>query len=360
MTIRNRVAVRNSATIRNSVIRLLVGLVLTVMTGPGGSARAQTALPANLPPTPQPARPVADSVVEQAGEHAEGNFTNMMRASIGGQIQKAWDDAEHGAGIFQFELCDICTYKVRLREHMVTVIELPEGEVIERADVGDGRSFDVKSRGPRRLAIKPLGFGVDTNLMIYGTSGLIYSIYLRAESFNSKLIPDLLVQIIGDLDRSRVAVVGLGMVAEQGEGVLVPEGNSGAHPSLQPGKAVYDAVTGLEVPSPDRRDGDFVQEAPFDPDALRGWGDYKLWAGGPDGETLRPETVFRDDHFTYLRFGDRWNDMELPTAYVVVDDIDELVNTRVQGHTFIVESTRPLITLKSGLSYLCIEYEGGT
>jgi ComB9 competence protein len=51
--------------------------------------------------------------------------------------------------------------------------------------------------------------------------------------------------------------------------------------------------------------------------------------------------------------------VELPTAYVVVDGIDELVNTRVQGTTFIVESTHRLITLKSGQSFMCIQYKGG-
>ncbi|WP_413208535.1 TrbG/VirB9 family P-type conjugative transfer protein [Rhodospirillum sp. A1_3_36] len=88
---------------------------------------------------------------------------------------------------------------------------------------------------------------------------------------------------------------------------------------------------------------------------MRGWGDYSLW--GSDN-TLKPRTVYRDDYFTYIKFGDRWKDIELPTAYVVVDEIDELVNTRVDGDTFIVESTRPLITLKSGASYLCIRYDG--
>ena len=73
---------------------------------------------------------------------------------------------------------------------------------------------------------------------------------------------------------------------------------------------------------------------------------------------MKPETVFRDDRFTYVRFGKKWANVELPTAYVVVDGIDELVNTRVQGETFIIESTRPLITLKSGMSFLCIQYGG--
>ena len=49
---------------------------------------------------------------------------------------------------------------------------------------------------------------------------------------------------------------------------------------------------------------------------------------------------------------------KLPTAYVVVDGIDELVNTRVRGSTYIVESTQRLISLKSGKKYLCIRYTG--
>ena len=52
-------------------------------------------------------------------------------------------------------------------------------------------------------------------------------------------------------------------------------------------------------------------------------------------KNLKPEQVYRDDNFTYIQYGDKWNDIELPTAYVVVDDIDELVNTRVIGTTFV-------------------------
>ena len=117
---------------------------------------------------------------------------------------------------------------------------------------------------------------------------------------------------------------------------------------------VTDAVAGLNETAPGTPDGDFVAEAKFDPNALRGWGQYKLWGD----DELEPVTVFRDDQFTYLRFGDKWKDLELPTAYVVVDEYDELVNTRVQGQTFIVESTQKLITLKSGFKFMCIQYTG--
>ncbi len=294
-------------------------------------------------------RLVPQSVVDQAKAQAQGNFTTMKRATVGGQVQEVWDQATNTNGVFRFQYCKHCTYKARLREHMVTVIELPSGETIDKADVGDGATFQVQIRNPNRLAIRPTGFGIDTNLIVYGKSGAIYPIYLRAESFNSVNIPDLLVRIEGTIPNIKP---GSDLIDQKDETPLSVNEKTEA-PLLQ-----IDAITSLKSPERARAEGDFVQEVPFDPDTLRGWGDYKLWSGGLGGADLKPETVFRDDYFTYIRFGDAWKDIELPTAYVVIDGIDELVNTRVQGHTYIVESTQKLITLKSGESFLCIEYAG--
>jgi len=309
-------------------------------------------MPSPQPPTlKHPALPVPQSVVDQAKAQAQGNFTTMRRTSVGGQVQEAWDAADKKDGVFLYQYCRNCTYKAVLREHMVTVIEFPNGETIDKADVGDSAAFQVEIRGPNRLAVKPSGFGVDTNLIVYGKSGAIYPVYMRAESFNSKNLPDLLVRIEGTIPEKGTWPDVIGEAKEAA--------SSGIEASeILPLQA--DAVAGLKKPDPLRAEGDFVQEAPFDPDKLRGWGDYKLWSGGTNGADLKPETVFRDDYFTYIRFGEAWKDIELPTAYVVVDGIDELVNTRVQGRTFIVESTQKLISLKSGESFLCIEYEGAS
>src|SRR3546814_1341269 len=81
----------------------------------------------------------------------------MKRGAFGGQVQEAWDKAPPTAGTHQSELCDNCSYKVRLREFMVTVIELPRGEKISAYDNGDPQSFEVKQRGDNRLAVKPIG-----------------------------------------------------------------------------------------------------------------------------------------------------------------------------------------------------------
>lgn len=309
---------------------------------------------------PMPATPVPDAIVKQAEAQAQGDFSTLERSSIGGQIQPAWDRAAPDAGVLELEFCGACSYKIALRQYMVTVIEFPDSETIETIDVADNKSFDVQQRGPRRIVAMPKGYGVDANLIVYGASGTVYPIYVRAESFNSKNITDLYVRIKGATIARETEVAAITTHAPAPAGTIDPpqtgDENSATIPPLTGDEK--SAIDGLKTPDPNRAEGDFVQEAPFDADKLRGWGDYKLWAGGPDGERLRPETVFKDDYFTYIRFGDNWKSIELPTAYVVVDGIDELVNTRVQGSTFIVESTQRLITLKSGKSFMCIEYGG--
>ena len=317
-----------------------------------------------------------DSVVRQAERQAQGEFGDLSRprAAVGGQVQEVWNEAPASAGVNEQTYCAGCTYKVRLREYMVTVIEFPEGERIERADVGDGASFEVYRRGERRLSVRPLGYGVDTNLMVFGASGAVYPLYLRAERFNSKYVPDLLVRIThpkryqvssnvplrpGDAASVRVAVpMAGGTGGERGPGGLAPDLGSGNGRQADAPTAASGGLDALAFNTAPR--DDFVAEVPFDPNTLRGWGEYDVWGGGADANALKPVTVFRDDYFTYVRFDEKWTDLELPVAYVVVDGIDELVNTRVQGRTFIIESTRPLITLKSGASYVCLRYGVGS
>jgi ComB9 competence protein len=315
-------------------------------------AHAQTR--SGPPPTPPattpaaapaaPAMPVPDSVVDQARAQLDGDYGHLARPRTAGQVQEVWDRAAPEAAVYTTELCDNCTYKARLREYMVTVLELPRGERIEAVDIGDGGGFSVKARGSRRLAVRPVGQGYDTSLVVYGKSGRVYPFYLRAEGFNSENVPDLVVKIEG------AVTIDSDDLSPPGFALDEPASPSGAAAAGD----MTEAVAGLAQTNPTTPADDFVADAAFDPNALRGWGDYTLWGD----DELRPETVFRDDHFTYIRFGEKWKDIELPTAYVVVDEIDELVNTRVQGQTYIVESTRDLITLKSGKSYLCIKYEG--
>ena len=257
-------------------------------------------------------------------------------------IQNAWDSAPERAGVAGYRDCGDCVYRIRTRELMVTTVVLPEDRTIGHVDLGDPVGFDIQIRSGNMIAVRPRTIGIDTNMNVYTDRGVM-SFYLRAEGFDSGHIPDLVV---------RIGLSGL----QQGSAALPSVGKS-AGPETAEGKrgdSASKAFRGLDPAKLRALKGDGASATGFDPAKLRGWGSYRLRGA----DALRPETVFRDDHFTYVHFGSRWTDLELPVAFVVIDGIDETVNTRIQGRMLVVESTAPLISLKSGEKHLCIEYQG--
>lgn len=277
---------------------------------------------------------ISEQTLKQAKEQENGDYTDMVRTSnSGGQIQTAWDKTSPREGSHVYRECGDCVYKVRTREFMTTTIVLPSHLEVKSADLGDNTGFKVEVRGQNILAVRPTTYGIDTNLNVYTTTGEVYAFYVRAEGFNSKNVPDLLVKIIG-------------------EPVTMVEGWRRQQKVKESSDAdIVKAVKDLKKPE---EPSDFIRKIEFNPAKLHGFNNYKLWGD----EELKPAVVFRDDQFTYLQFDDRWDSLELPTAYVVIDKIDEMVNTRIEGNTYIIESTAKLISLKSGEKYLCIEYKG--
>ena len=312
----------------------------------------ETQAPAGSPPP----TPLPQSVAEDAIKHRAGEFPELRRREVGalpvegGMIQEAWNESPETAGVVRFTVCANCVYKLRTRELMVTTLILPEDTQIERADIGDPAGFEVEARAANILAIRPASFGIDTNLNVYTNKG-VFSFYMRAEGFNSNHVPDLLVRITDTSVAIEPPTPETSDTApDERQETPVP---SGAAARIET-ETEADAESILDDFTPRYEANDFVERVEFDPGKLHGFDDYRLWG---DGE-LAPERVFRDEFFTYIQFGDRWNAVELPVAFVVIDSIDEQVNTRVQGRTYIVESTSPLITLKSGTKYICVEYGG--
>jgi len=272
--------------------------------------------------------PASPDMRQQAEFQAEGVFPDMVRPAGGGQVQDAWNDSKPNQGVHVQRMCEDCVYKVRTREFMTTTIVLPEDAVINSADPGDNVGFQVAVKAKNKLAIRPTGWGMDTNINVYTKSGAIYPLYVRSETVNSMNVPDLVVKIVG---RERPA--GIAAFAEE----------------------INDEKKAKPAPMPNTaRPKDFVRNVPIDPAKFHGWADYKLWGD----DSLKPETVWRDDFFTYIRYGRKWDGMELASGYVTIDGIDELVNTRVEGTVFVVESVAPLITLKIGKKFLCVGYSG--
>ena len=247
---------------------------------------------------------------------------------------------------------------------MITTLVLPEA--VATVDLGDPSGFAAQLRGEDMVAIRPNGAGLDTSVTVHGADGGLFAFYVRSEGFNSANVPDLVVRVrdpsvFAGLDTAGPGARGGGGVGGRDGAAAVEgaaragEGRAGADAGGN-GLSALAARARSELAAP-ASGPDFVETVAFDPGKLHGWSDYRLWGD----DDLAPEVVFRDDRFTYLQYGPRWAGLDLPTAYVVVDDVDELVNTRVQGRTYIVESTARLISLKSGARFLCIEYapDGG-
>jgi ComB9 competence protein len=329
-------------------------------------AFSQTAIAGSPGPEDDALPPIPGVVVEQTEAHHNGQYTEMdrdHRLLEGGQIQEAWDyTSKKNNGVVDFVICDTCTYKVRLREEMITIIKLPDDEEIKGVDIGDIDNFKHKIRRKNTIALKPMGFGGDTNMIIYGTSGRIYPFYLRTEGVHSKNVPDLVVNIgrevfptitIPDFKQPKPAQP-LSMGSTRLNDGVTAEPQTHHHqpdPYMAEKTAAASMATSYNRP---RLKDDFVKTVPFDPNKLYGWGDYSLWGD----DELEPVTVFRDDRFTYIKYGEKFADIELPTAYQTIDGIDTLVNSHVMGDTFVIESLGKLISLKAGEKYLCIEFTG--
>ena len=344
----------------SSGILLSLAVIALSLTLAPAAAHAQTAegpaaavAPALGAAASPPRDFLPDSAAAQARAQREGDYGDMVRPGMGGgQIQGAFDTSRASDAVYEARDCRLCVYKVRTREFMISTVILPNDVKVVAVDIGDPAGFEVKIRSANVVAVRPMGYGMDTSMTVHAGDGRVYPFYVRAEGFNSKRVPDLVVRVNGGFG-------GIGAATpEDGSG-----GDGGGSAAPPPGlslKGFDGGEKGIGASPTSARakdEEDFVERVEFDPATLHGFGDYRLWGS----DELRPETVFRDRRFTYLQYGDAWDGLDLPGAYVVVDGIDELVNTRVQGRTYTVESTAKLIALKSGLRHLCVEYapDGG-
>lgn len=303
-------------------------------------AQAQTAT--GQSPSPAARVPMSADMKQQAQFQAEGIFPDMTRPGAGGQMQDAWNNSDPRTGVHVQRLCENCVYKVRTREFMTTTLILPDDAVITSVDPGDDVGFTIKIKAVNKVTVRPAGWGMDTNANVYTRSGAVYPFYIRSETVNSMNVPDLVVRIIGKEMPAEIAAPKPKAAERQPSKDEAPDSKD----NIAKGKA--------DKPVPARKD--FIRHVPVDPAKFHGWADYKLWGD----DELKPETVWRDDFFTYIRYGAKWDGMELATGYVTIDGIDELVNTHVEGSVFVVESISPLITLKDGKRFLCLQYTGET
>ncbi len=128
--------------------------------------------------------PLAHAVgVQEAWDNPNAN---MARESVKpGYAQLTWE----AGGVLP----------IKLRNGMVTMVNLPTGEEIADGVVGNQGLFDFDPQG-NAMFITPVGSnqGADTNLIVTGKSGNKYIFYLRSEPANSSEITYSQVDIVLD------------------------------------------------------------------------------------------------------------------------------------------------------------------
>ncbi|MBO4582763.1 MAG: TrbG/VirB9 family P-type conjugative transfer protein [Alphaproteobacteria bacterium] len=264
-------------------------------------------------------------------------------------VQAAWDNpnANMASGSLKPGYAQLAweagtVLPVKLRNGMVTMVNLPNGEQIEDAQVGNNDLFQIDGKQGGRtfyIAPKPDNMGSDTNLIVTGKSGNVYTFYLRSEPSNASEITYSQVDVVLD-GNARLPMAG---------GAATPSG--GAMNSIF--KNTNTKSTSIGV---DGEDYDWIKTMKIDPSEFRF--DLDIFVPNPDDYVIAPERVWRDRVFTYIDFGDKVISMtQRPVVSLLVEGGESPVGFRTDGQDgrlLIVEAVGDMV-LRSGQRIVCIK-----
>lgn len=240
----------------------------------------------------------------------KGNYPPLIRAESLplGSIQHAWDKSKNSAGVYTLNFNPREIIRLRLREYMTTTISLPFWESIESYVLGDEGSYFVKKVNGNTLNIRSHGLiGTDTTLTVYGRSGQIYGIYLRAEGYNSKHTSDIIVHV------------------------------QAARPLVRTETYQKDSSNA----------DDFIDPVQSNPGELNF--NYTM-AGNAD---IAPDRVYTDGQKTWFDYGRRIRSADLPIIHNIVDGVDTPINVIREGTKLVAFGTGSF-SLKHGKRITCV------
>ncbi len=263
-------------------------------------------------------------------------------------IQAAWDNPTANMasgstkpGYAQLAWSAGSVLPIKLRNGMVTMLTLPNGEQIADAVIGNQELFDISAtQGDRTMFISPVAdnMGSDTNMIVTGKSGNKYIFYLRSEPSNSSEITYSQVDVVLD-----------------GSGALPNVGNSGT--ASGGAKSIFQkAAPASNVVGVDGEDYGWIKSMKIDPSEFRF--DLDIFVPNPDDYVIAPERVWRDRIFTYIDFGDKVISMtQRPVVSLLVEGGESPVGFRTDGEDgrlLIVEAVGDMV-LRSGQRIVCIK-----
>ena len=314
-------------------------------------------------PTDAESERLSDAIAQSNGEFESVN-PNYLH-SLGMQ-QKAWNDpmshlgeGQSKPGYSKYTWTPDVILPIRLREGMMTLINLPTWELIEKVHIGSPESFGGEIAAPNSLLLyaDPSYIGVDSNMIIFGRSGNRYVFYLRSETYNTSKITQSVVDIVvgprytpaengGRLAPSNGisnTAAGRGSLSGQGAPGWAIGRGGGQNPQI----GINTASTGPN---------NWLQSIPVDPESLRF--DIDIYIPNPSDVDIAPDNVWRDNIFTYIDLGPKALTMtQRPVVSLLVQETEVPVGFRTSGpnsRLIVVEAIGDLV-LRNGKKLICLK-----
>ena len=292
-----------------------------------------------------------------------------------GLIQPAWETphAHIGPGQTQPGLRPVrwrpgITTTLNTREGMLTTILLPSEEAADNRLLSDSNAYEAVIAPDRRsISIKPLLVGVDANLNVYGSSGNVYSFYLRSKPWDAEYISDINVPLYVNGMSQTVTDSPAATRSRRNNAARLPNKTSDAsivEPSAT--NAAINTVAFQEDPSArltlrpralaTKRGQEYAATANTGNGRIRT--DLRIMVPSTGDSIIAPVAAWRDDKFTYLDFGPRAASMATwPVASLVVDKTESPVGMRTAGPNRAIMVVEGIgnVTLRSGSHIVCIQ-----
>ena len=282
-----------------------------------------------------------------------GVMSLLMLSSVGiafGTIQDAWKNptanmasGSSKPGYAQLSWSPGSVLPLKLRNGMVTMVTLPNGEQIADAIVGDQGLFQINAtQGDKVLYITPMeAQEADTNMIVIGQSGNKYIFYLTS------------MGVVNDpeISYSQVDIV-LDNGASVGTANATPAKTSaGMNSIFRKSSSGTTSTVGV-----DGEDYAWIKSMKIDPSEFRF--DLDIFVPNPDDYVIAPERVWRDKIFTYIDFGDKVIAMtQRPVVSLLIEGGESPVGFRTDGEDgrlLIVEAVGDMV-LRSGQRIVCIK-----
>ncbi len=320
-------------------------------------ALAQSILPANTQ-----SEQLIDAMAQTNGEFDSVNMNYMH--SLGMQ-QKAWNDplshmgeGQSKPGYSKYTWTPDVVLPIRLREGMMTLINLPTWELIEKVHIGSPESFGGEIAAPNSLLVyaDPSYLGVDSNMIIFGRSGNRYVFYLRSETYNTEKITQSVVDVLvgprytpvenggklGNFNGATTTAAGSGSL-----GAGAPGWSSGRGDGQNPQLGLNTATTGPK---------DWLKSIPVDPESFHF--DIDMYLPNPADVDIAPDNIWRDNIFTYIDLGPKALTMtQRPIVNLIVQDTEVPVGFRTSGpnsRLIVVEGIGDMV-LRNGQKVICLK-----